>query len=145
MSNQNTSPPTLTFFRLDNFTNELRRRKMLDVRCEAITLDIPSSNAGAWRKYIVVLTAFAPNVPEVLVCAILTGEGWAVFSKDSPHYDNLEAAEGLVRMHLSGNGFEVLDGMYHHEKDGQASANGLWRYDENQRLIPAWEQAGEAA
>ena len=153
MKNQNGSTTTLTMFHLDHFLDELERRGVSAVRCEAGTRDISAGAPGPWRQYKVVLTAldaegkaeapFLQGLPVVIVCSVLTGEGWAMFTKDGPHAANLDRAKEIVVQHLSDKGFQVRPGMYHHQEDGLAVAKGLWRFDEDKRLVPLDEKPNE--
>jgi hypothetical protein len=147
--NQNDNATTLTMFHLDHFLDELERRGISIVRCEAGTRDIPSKQAGPWRQYKVVLTALdaegkdVQGLPVVIVCSVLTGEGWAMFTKDGPHADNLDRAKEIVVQHLSDKGYQVLPGMYHHREDGLAVAKRLWRFDDSKRLVPLGGKSNE--
>jgi len=172
MRNQNGNATTLTMFHLDHFLDELERRGVSTVRCEAGTRDISAGAPGPWRQYKVVLTAldaegkaeapFLQGLPVVVVCSVLTGEGWAMFTKDGPHAANrsaersrrsLDRAKEIVVQHLSDKGFQVRPGMYHHQEDGLAAlgpgaqgprvAKGLWRFDDSKRLVPLDEKPNE--
>ena len=149
MRNQNGNATTLTMLHLDHFLDELERRGVSTVRCEAGTRDISAGAPGPWRQYKVVLTALdaegkdVQGLPVVVVCSVLTGEGWAMFTKDGPHAANLDRAKEIVVQHLSDKGYQVRPGMYHHQEDGLAVAEGLWRFDEDKRLVPLDEKPDE--
>jgi len=159
MRNQNGNATTLTMFHLDHFLDELERRGVSAVRCEAGTRDISAGAPGPWRQYKVVLTALdaegkdVQGLPVVIVCSVLTGEGWAMFTKDGPHAANLDRAKEIVVQHLSDKGYQMRPGMYHHQEDGLAAlgpvaqghrvAEGLWRFDEDKRLVPLDEKPNE--
>jgi hypothetical protein len=138
MSTNTTTPPvTLTFFSLDDFLADLKRREFGFVRCEATTLDRGGGQAGPLRRYMVTLTAHDEQVSEVLACTLIVGECWALFADHEPHHsENLARAKEIVWAHLVDSGLTVLPGVYHHEKDGRATCD-LWRFDrESKRLLP---------
>ena len=142
---QNTSPLTLTFFSLDDFLAELKRRESGFVRCEATTLDRGGGQVGPLRRYMVTLTVHDEQVHEVLACTLIVGECWALFADHEPHHsENLATAKEIVHTHLADNDLTVLPGVYHHEKDGRATCS-LWRFDrESKRLLPIQtEKAGQ--
>jgi hypothetical protein len=136
----NTAPPsvTLTFFSLDDFLAELKRREFGFVRCEATTLDRGGGQAGPLRSYMITLTAHDEQISEVLVCTLIVGECWALFADHEPHHsENLATAKEIICAHLVDNDLTVLPGVYHHEKDGRATCD-LWRFDrESKRLVAA--------
>ena len=135
---------TLTFFSLDDFLAELKRREFGFVRCEAIMHDQGSGQIGPLRRYLVTLTAHDDEVSEVLTCNLLVGECWAAIANHERHHgENLNRAKEIVTAYLKANGLTVLSGVYHHAKDGIATASGLWRFDENKRLIPTAEHPVE--
>ena len=136
-TNATNATVTLTFFSLDDFLAELKRREFGFVRCEATTHDRGGRQAGPLRRYMVTLTAHDEQVSEVLVCTLIVGECWALFADHEPHHgENLVTAKEIVCAHLADSGLTVLPGVYHHEKDGRATC-GLWRFDrESKRLVP---------
>jgi hypothetical protein len=135
MSNDKRNPVTLTFFTLEDFISELRRRGTEAVRCEAVHKDEGKSQLGTLRTYKVVLTVFDSNTGEVLVCSIVTGRCWTFLVEHEPyHSENLGLAGKLVRAYLEGGGFAVRPGIYRHDEDGIASC-GLWHIDDEHRLV----------
>ena len=139
-----TQSTTLTFFSPDGFLAELKRREFGFVRCEAIMHDQGGGQIGPLRRYLVTLTARDDEVSEVLTCNLLVGECWAAIANHERHHgENLSRAKEIVAAHLEANGLTVLPGVYHHAKDGIATTSGLWRFDENKRLIPIAEDAVE--
>lgn len=135
-------PITLTFFSLSDFVAEVKRRSLHTVYCEAIQQDKGMGRApSSMRRYLLVLTALGG--PTVLACVILTGRVWAIFAKDEPRYaENLGKAKEIVTQHLTDLSIEVRSGMYHHQENGLATS-GLWRFDENKRLVPLVEKPDE--
>lgn len=145
-TNTTSTTVTLTFFSLDDFVAELKRRRFGFVRCEATTLDRGGGQAGPWRRYMVTLTAHDEQVNEVLACTLIVGECWAIFADheprhlDAPHRQNLARAKEIVGAFLADSGLTVLPGVYHHEQDGRATC-GLWRFDPESRwLVPTQSQ-----
>ena len=143
-TNTTNTAVTLTFFSLDDFLAELKRREFGFVRCEATTLDRGGGQAGPLRRYMVTLTAHDEQANEVLACTLIVGECWALFADHEPHHSkNLATAKEIVCAHLVDNGLTVLPGVYHHEKDGRATCD-LWRFDrESKRLLPAQTQKAD--
>lgn len=104
-------PVTLTFLTLDDFAAELKRHEFGFVRCEAITQDSGGGQAGPLRRYIVDLTAHDEQANEVLACALIVGECWAVFADHELHHsdsvsprDNLDRAKEIIYAYLAGRG-----------------------------------------
>ena len=136
-TNATNATVTLTFFSLNDFLAELKRREFGFVRCEATTLDRGGGQVGPLRRYMVTLTAHDEQADEVLACTLIVGECWALFADHEPHHsENLARAKEIVHAHLAGSGLTVLPGVYYHEQDGRATC-GLWRFDrESKRLLP---------
>ena len=136
-TNATNATVTLTFFSLDDFLAELKRREFGFVRCEATTLDRGGGQVGPLRRYMVTLTAHDEQANEVLACTLIVGGCWALFADHEPHHSkNLVRAKEIVCAHLVDSGLTVLPGVYHHEQDGRATCS-LWRFDrESKRLIP---------
>ena len=136
-TNTTSTTATLTFFSLDDFLAELKRREFGFVRCEATTLDRGGGQAGPLRRYMVTLTAHDEQASEVLACTLIVGECWALFADHEPHHsENLVRAKEVVFAHLVDSGLTVLPGVYHHKQDGRATCR-LWRFDrESKQLLP---------
>ena len=128
---------TLTFFSLQDLLDELKRRQLAVVRCEATTVDRGGGQVGPMRRYSVTLTAHDEQANEVLACTLVVGECWARFADHEPHHGkNLARAEEIVSGHLADSRLTILPGVYHHEQDGRATC-GLWRFDrESKQLVP---------
>lgn len=137
--NTNTNATTLTFFTLQDFVTELKRRNYGAVRCEAIVQDKGGGQAGPKRQHMITLTAHDEQFNEVLVCTLVTGEGWALFANREPHHNkNLVKAQEIIHAYLVDNGLTVLPGVYHHEQDGRATCD-LWQFDRESKQLIAVE------
>jgi hypothetical protein len=122
---------TLTFFRYEDFVDELRYRGLDSVRAEPIRSTRGGSQIGPTCTFQIVLTAFGPLSQEALACTIQTGQAPAVFLDNEPWLrENLDRAFDLVKQDLAAQGFDVRPGVFHHEEDGRATC-GLWRLDKS--------------
>ena len=119
--------PTLTFFRYEDFVDELRYRSLDSVRAEPIRSTRGGSQIGPTCTFQIVLTAYDSLSQETLACTIQIGQAPAVFLDNEPwHRKNLDRAFDLVKRDLAAQGLDIRPGVYHHEEDGRATC-GLWR------------------
>jgi hypothetical protein len=126
---------TLTFFTLDDYITDLRRRGFDHTRLESIVTESRGSLAGTMiRKHFVICTAFDQPADETLACDILVCEGWS-FDDRAPLVENALLARQLVEKHLQDEGFMTWPGVYHHERDSQSQTD-LWKFDKDRHLIP---------
>ena len=135
---------TLTFFTLKDFVSEVKQRDISVVRCEAIQQDkgMGQGAPSAMRQYRLILTAL--DASTVLACTIQIASVWSIFAGDQPHHaENIKKAEQILARHLAGLEIDVRPGIYHHDSDGLATT-GIWRFDENGRLLPRIAEVVEA-